>query len=99
MTGASIVEGMTFSSPLTITGNPSPTILNSDVVITKDGVTLKDQRFAVVIESGNATSGVTFQNLKRSDQGSYEIGITTSVGTGVVIVNLDIYCKIIACNN
>ena len=90
-TNETAIEGTTFTTPLTITGNPFP--MSSNIVITKDGVTLQDGRITVNIGSDNGASNFTIQNVNRTDSGSYTVNVTTTAGSDTAVVNLDVYCE------
>ena len=91
ITNKSVIEGTSFTTPLTITGNPFP--LSSNIVITKDGVSVQDGRITVNIGSGTGTSSFTVQNVNRTDSGSYTVNVTTTAGSDTAVVNLDVYCE------
>ena len=90
-TDTTVVEEMDLEIPLTITGNPFP--LSTNAAITKDGVTVQDDRITVNIGSGNGASTFRIQNVIRTDSGSYTLNVTTTVGSGLAVFNLDVQCK------
>ena len=92
-TDTTVVEEMALDIPLTITGNPFP--LSTNAAITKDGVTVQDDRITVNIGSGNGASTFRIQNVIRTDSGSYTLNVTTTVGSGSAVFNLDVQCKCI----
>ena len=91
ITNETAIEGTSFTTPLTITGNPFP--VSSNIVITKDGVTVQDGRITVNIGSGNGASSFTIQNVTRTDSESYTVNVTTTAGSDTAVVNLDVYCE------
>ena len=91
ITNKTAIEGTSFTTPLTITGNPFP--VSSNIVITKDGVTVQDGRITVNIGSGNGASSFTIENVNRTDSGSYTVNVTTTAGSDTAVVNLDVYCE------
>ena len=94
ITNETAIEGTSFTTPLTITGNPFP--VSSNIVITKDGVSVQDGRITVNIGSGNGTSSFTIQNvIIRTDSGSYTVNVTTTAGSDTAVVNLDVYCELV----
>ena len=90
-TNKSVIEGTSFTTPLTITGNPFP--VSSNIVITKDVVTVQDGRITVNIGSGNGASNFTIHNVTRTDSGSYTVNVTITAGSDTAVVNLDVYCE------
>ena len=93
ITNETAIEGTSFTAPLTITGDPFP--VSSNIVITRDGVTVQDGRITVNIGSGNGASNFTMQNVNRTDSGSYTVNVTTTAGSDTVVVNLDVYCELV----
>ena len=69
--------------------------MSSNIVITKDEVTVQDGRITVNIGSGNGASSFTIQNVNRTDSGSYTVNVTTTAGSDTVVVNLDVYCEFV----
>ena len=67
--------------------------MSSNVVIKKDGVTIRDGRITVNLGSGSGASSFTIQNVNRTDSGSYTINMATTAGSGTTVVNLDVYCE------
>ena len=92
ITNESAIEGTSFTTPLTTTGNPFP--VSSNIVITKDGVTIQDGRIAVNIGSGNGASSFTIHNVHHTDSGSYTVNVTTTAGCDTAVINFDVYCEL-----
>ena len=92
ITNETAIEGTSFTTPLTITGDPFP--VSSNIVITKDGVTVQDGRITVNIGSGNGTSSFTIENVNRTDSGSYTVNVTTTAVSGTAVINLNVYCEL-----
>ena len=86
ITNETAIEGTSFTTPLTITGDPFP--VSSNIVITKDRVTVQDG-------SGNGASSFTIENVNRTDSGSYTVNVTTTAGSDTAVVNLDVYCELV----
>ena len=92
ITNEIVIEGTSFTSPLTVTGDPFP--VSSNIIITKDGVIVQDGRITVNIGSGNGASSFTIENVNRTDSGSYTVNVTTTAGSDTAVVNLDVYCEL-----
>ena len=93
ITNETAIEGTSFTTPLTITGDPFP--VSSNIVITRDGVSVQDGRITVNIGSGIGTSSFTMENVNRTDSGSYTVNVTTTAGSDTAVVNLDVYCELV----
>ena len=89
----SVIEGTSFTTPLTITGDPFP--VSSNIVITRDRVSVQDGRITVHIGSSNGTSSFIIENVNRTDSGSYTVNVTTTAGSDTAVVNLDVYCELV----
>ena len=91
ITNETAIEGTSFTTPLTITGDPFPVSSNK----TKDEVSVQDGRITVNIGSGNGASSFTIENVNRTDSGSYTVNVTTTAGSDTAVVNLDVYCELL----
>ena len=67
--------------------------MSSNIVITGDGISVQDGKITVNIGSGNGASSFTIENVNRTNSGSYTVNVTTTVGSGTAVVNLDVYCE------
>ena len=59
--------------------------MSSNIVITKDGVTVQDGRITVNIGSSNGTSSFTIENVNRTDSGSYTVNVSTTANVTTTV--------------
>ena len=80
---ATPTEGDQFAFPLSLEGNPLPTIDNA----TLNGALVTDTRFTVT------TTSVTIADVTRDDGGEYQITASNVVGSDTFTLTVDVYCE------